>query len=273
MCDLLLVHDTLCSLHLRLGSNLVQSVLQVVAGVAVLAGADDDPRSVAEEVVHLFERAAGGLRKENPEEDGVGEVADNEQVVELVPDIGHGDRCYLALNKFGQFRYSSCGRRKSGTYDHGVESETSHGRDANTLASGSSIEHFGRDDPTQGSTSAAEAEIVQPCHDDEAPLGASVGRHPWRELGKEDGGNDKGDHVAQVAPNQWPATPGSVDEENCAELGDQGDDAIDALVFQGVVARDTNLPIDGNRVILDGRNTRHLNGGLKSTAEEQPSES
>jgi hypothetical protein len=73
---LFIVHDTFTSLDLGLVGDLLESVLQVVAGIAVFGGSDDDPRCVGEEVVHLFERATSGLGQEQPEEDGVGEVAD-----------------------------------------------------------------------------------------------------------------------------------------------------------------------------------------------------
>jgi hypothetical protein len=74
--SLFIVHDAFTSLDLGLMGDLLESVLQVVAGIAVFGGSDDDPRCVGEEVVHLFERATSGLGQEQPEEDGVGEVAD-----------------------------------------------------------------------------------------------------------------------------------------------------------------------------------------------------
>ena len=69
------MHDTFTSLDLGLVGDLLESVLQVVAGIAIFGRSDDDPRRVGEQVVHLFEGTAGGLGEKQPEEDGVGEVA------------------------------------------------------------------------------------------------------------------------------------------------------------------------------------------------------
>ena len=66
-----------------------------------------------------------------------------------------------------------------------------------------------------------------------------ISRNTGRELGQEDRRDDERDHVAEVAQNQWPATASLVDEQDRAELGDQRDDTVDALVFEGVVARNT----------------------------------
>jgi len=75
----------------------LQAVLEVVADVLFLGGADDDPGGVGEEVVHLLERAAGRLGQQEPEEEGVGGVADDEEEVVLVSDVLHRDGGDLAL--------------------------------------------------------------------------------------------------------------------------------------------------------------------------------
>ena len=59
-----------------------------------------------------------------------------------------------------------------------------------------------------------------------------------REFGKEYGGDDEGDHVAEIAENERSATAEFVDKEHAKELGNQGNDAVDGLVFQGIVAAD-----------------------------------
>lgn len=132
---------------------------------------------------------------------------------------------------------SQSGDRET-TYDHGVEGETRHCRDADALASSPRVEDLGRDDPAEWAARTAEAEVVEPRHDDEAPLCARVGRHARRILGQQDRGHDEGDHVAEIAIDQGPATSRAVDEEDRAELGDQRDDAVDALVLEGVITRD-----------------------------------
>lgn len=89
------MHDTLRPL---LGRNLMHPILQVVTDICFLAGPDDDPGGLCEEVIHLLKRAAGGLRQDEPEEDGVGEIADDEEEVEFVADVFHGDGGDLALD-------------------------------------------------------------------------------------------------------------------------------------------------------------------------------
>lgn len=91
------MHDALGPLDGGLVRDGLEPVLQIVADVAVLAGADDDPRRGFEQVVHFLERAAGRLGEQGPEEQRVGEVADDEEVVEPIADVGHCDGCGLAL--------------------------------------------------------------------------------------------------------------------------------------------------------------------------------
>lgn len=82
---------------LHLGCDLGDSVLQIMARVAVLASTDDDPRCCAEQKVHLFEGPASSLGQDEPEEDGICQVANDENIVELVADVGHRNGCHLAL--------------------------------------------------------------------------------------------------------------------------------------------------------------------------------
>lgn len=78
-----------------------------------------------------------------------------------------------------------------------------------------------------------------------------VGDTRWK-LGQEDSRDDKSDHVSQISQNQRPTASRAVDEENCAELCNQCDDAVDSLILERVVARNTDLSIDGDGIILDG---------------------
>src|SRR5271163_4819675 len=50
-----------------------------------------NPWRVAEEIVHLLQRLTCGLGQQEPEEDCVGEVTDDEEVVVPVSNIGHSD--------------------------------------------------------------------------------------------------------------------------------------------------------------------------------------
>jgi len=143
--DLLLVQDTLASLHLSLMRDLIQPILQIMTGIALLRGAHDNPRRVVEQVIHFFERAARCFWQEDPEEDGIRQVAEDEEVVEFPADIGH--------------------RNWRDLTDHCVEREAGHRGDGNTLTSGPGVEHFGGDDPAERTARTAEAEVIQPGHD------------------------------------------------------------------------------------------------------------
>ena len=65
-----------------------------------------------------------------------------------------------------------------------------------------------------------------------------VGDARWEDC-QHDRCDDEGETVTQVSEDERPAASCSVDEKDGAELRNQCDDAIDALVLEGVVARDT----------------------------------
>lgn len=145
------LHLTLLDLHMVSGSatlllNLQRAplkVLRVVCLVSLLVMSRDQEGSIVEEVVHLLERKPGGLREEEVEEDGVGEVADNEEEVVPVADVRH--------------------RRIRDLTDEGVECEGYHGGDGHTFGSSPGVEYFGGDDPRQWSAGCGEGEVVEPC--------------------------------------------------------------------------------------------------------------
>ncbi|KAK7219979.1 hypothetical protein V2G26_007982 [Clonostachys chloroleuca] len=65
------------SLRHFLINNLLDLPLERLAGLELghIHGGDE-PRSLGEEISHLLKRSPGGLGKEGPEEEGVGEVTD-----------------------------------------------------------------------------------------------------------------------------------------------------------------------------------------------------
>jgi len=72
-----------------LALDLGDSVLQVVLLEVLHVHRGDEVRGVGEEVVHLFQGSLGRLWLEGPEEEGVGEVADDlGQVRELGSKLG-----------------------------------------------------------------------------------------------------------------------------------------------------------------------------------------
>src|ERR1700761_9509104 len=74
-----------------------------------------NPWRVAEEIVHLLQWLTCGLGQQEPEEDCVCEVTDDEEVVVPVSDIGHSNWRDLP--------------------DHCVEGKRGHGRNTDTLGS------------------------------------------------------------------------------------------------------------------------------------------
>lgn len=157
--------------------------------------------------------------------------------------------------------------------DHGVERKARHGRDGHALGPRLEVEDLGGDDPRERAASGAEADVVKPRHDDEAPRRAAVavlavGREPC----EEDGGDDEHQGVAQVAADQGPPSAGLVDEQDAHELRHEGEDGGDCLVAERLVARDADLLVDGDGVVLDRRHASHLHRGLEAAREEEAAE-
>ncbi len=151
------MQHALTPLHLRLMRDLIQPVLQIMAGITILCRPNDDPRRVFEQVIHLFEGAAGRLREERPEEDGVGEIADDEDVIVFVADVGHGDGGDLSLER----RLDLVRRVEEGvTYNQCVEGEAGHCCDGDTLTASSGVEYLCWDDPAERSARTAETEVI-----------------------------------------------------------------------------------------------------------------
>ena len=92
------------------------------------------------------------------------------------------------------------------TYNHSVKRKTGHSRKTDTFRTSPCVEHLSRDDPAQRTTGSRERVIVDPSHDDEGPLCTAIVRDTRWELGKQDRRDNEGDHVAEVAADEWPAT-------------------------------------------------------------------
>lgn len=55
-------------------------------------------------------------------------------------------------------------------------------------------------------------------------------------------------------------------------MGEEGDDGVVGLVFQGVTTGNSHLAEYGHGIVLDGANSRHLCTSLQRHCEEKPSE-
>lgn len=110
--------------------HLLGAVLEVVGDEVSHVHGRDEPWSIGEEVVHLFERSLLGLRLCGPEPKGIGEVANHEEDVEAPANFFHGNRGHLA--------------------DHGVECKGNHDADTDALGACASIENLSWDDPCDG---------------------------------------------------------------------------------------------------------------------------
>lgn len=220
----------LIMLRIQLHLLLLNLTLQVVSNIFLFAGPGHKPRRMREHIVHFLKRHLLRLRQERVEKERIGEIANHKDEVEPVVDVLHGDWGDLA--------------------NHRVKGERDACRDGDTLGSGAGVEDLGRDDPGERTASAREGEVVQPGHDDEAPVSAAVVA-VGRELCEQDRGDDKGEAVAQVAADESPSSSEAVDEQDTKELRDQGDDGVDCLVAEGVGAGDTDLGVDVDRVVSE----------------------
>jgi hypothetical protein len=110
--------------------DLASTALEVVDGVIGLVRPGHDPGGVREEVVHLLKGQLLGLGQHEVEENGVGEVAHDEDQVVSPVDVVDGDGGHLA--------------------NHGVEGKRCHGGDGDALGTRVSVEDLSRDDPVSG---------------------------------------------------------------------------------------------------------------------------
>lgn len=157
--------------------------------------------------------------------------------------------------------------------NHGVEREARHGGDRHALGPRLEIKDLGGNDPREGTAGGAEADVVQPRHDDEAPRRAAVAVvGSGGELCEEDGGDDEAEAVGQVTTDEGPPAARLVDEEDTHELRHEGEHRRDGLVAERLVARDADLLVDGDGVVLDRRHARHLHRGLEAARQEQAAE-
>lgn len=162
---------------------------------------------------------------------------------------------------------------RGGLANHGVEGEGDHTGDGDTLGSGLGVEDLSGDNPGQRAAGGAEGEVVQPGHSDKAPACTTAGLFTARrELGEKDSSNDESERVEKVTADQGLSATSLVDNKHADELSDKSETGRDGLVLERVVARDTNLLVDSNRVVLNSADTSHLDGGLDGTSETKTSE-
>ncbi|KAI6755413.1 hypothetical protein HG531_004519 [Fusarium graminearum] len=102
-----------------------------------------------------------------------------------------------------------------------------------------------------------------PCDNDESPSSSAatiVGAR--RETSEKNSCDDEGDAVENIATDKRPASSCSVDEEHTQELGHESDDRGYHLVSEGFITLNTDLGIDGNRVVLNSAYSSHLRSDL-----------
>ena len=110
-----------------LGLDLFDSALEIGRAPFALIHARNEDGSVREKILHLLKRALGGLRQEAVEEDGVGQVADNEEDVEPPANLFHCNSGDLT--------------------DHGVQTKRGHCRDGDALRSCLGVEDLRGNNP------------------------------------------------------------------------------------------------------------------------------
>ena len=110
-----------------LGLDLFDSALEIGLAPFALIHARKEDGSVCEEILHLLKRALGGLRQKAVEEDGVSQVADNEEDVEPPANLLHCNSGNLT--------------------DHGVQTKRGHCRDGNALRTCLGVEDLRGDNP------------------------------------------------------------------------------------------------------------------------------
>lgn len=149
--------------------------LQIMRQILLLPNPRHDPRRMREHIIHLLKRHLLRLREQRPKEERIREIANHKQKIIPVMDVPHRDGRHLS--------------------NHGIERERGHSGNRDTLRPCSRVKHFCWDNPRQGTAGRREGEVVEPGHDDEAPVGAGV-VCCWGKLGEQDCGDDEGYAVA-----------------------------------------------------------------------------
>jgi len=133
--------------------NLLGILIDMRAGLPLAAW--DESRVVAEELVHVLQIEPLGLGLERPEEQGIAEVANDEDEVELPSDRGDGDGRDLT--------------------DHRVEGEGGHGAPGDTFQAHGRAEEFGGNGPAERAAGPEEHVVEQPGEHHEGPMSSRVG--------------------------------------------------------------------------------------------------
>lgn len=212
-----------------------------------------EPCFSAEQGVHLLERSLGRFWKSRPEEDRVGKVAYN-KCQEVPPAHAvHSNGCYLP--------------------DKRVESETCHDADGHTLRASLGVKYFGRNDPRQRAACEAERDLIEPIDRDKDPSKAVLQtRARCRKLGNGGSDDDPANAVDNVANDKWPSATNSVDESYGARLCQDRENVGYALILECVTRADFQSFVDLRCIILDCRDTSHLNRCLNGGNEEESAE-
>lgn len=104
---------------------------------------------------------------------------------------------------------------------------------------------------TQSASFLASARRLFAAHlpDNETPSSRARGSTIY---GNEDRGDHKKQSIKEVASNQRPPSANLVDEQDARCLREQGQDAVDGLVLERILATDADLCVDCDAVVLDG---------------------
>lgn len=93
-------------------------------------------------------------------------------------------------------------------------------------------------------------ECVEAClPDNEPPTCRARGRSVYSD---QNGGNHEEQRVDQVTSDQRPTPADLVNKQDARCLREQGENAVDGLVFQRVLSANPHLGINCDAIILDG---------------------
>lgn len=117
-------------------------ILSIARSILTLVMTRNQVRRISKQIIHLLKRQVLCFRQEEVKKQSIGEIADDEEVVVPVADIGHG--CIGDLT------------------DERVEGEGDHRGDRDALGAGAGVEYFCWDDPGEGAAGCGEGEVVEP---------------------------------------------------------------------------------------------------------------
>ena len=79
-------------------------------------------------------------------------------------------------------------------------------------------------------------------------------------------------HIHKIATYQWASASQFVNKQDTACLSEQANNVVDSLILESIRFADANLSVYRSGIVLNRRNSSHLNRCLQSACNEETTE-